>query len=195
MKRFQDLKGAIILILMLLMIVGYFYYLSNREVPNKNNSEESTEKSSAVAEVLLRDLDRNYPSTPKEVIKYFADLTQVLHNEEYSDEEYEALADKIKQLYDTELVENKEYEQYLTDLEAEIALFHQNQWVISSYSTSSSTDVERFSEDGHDFARLYCTFTIRQGSSGYPKSEEVFLLRKDDDGHWKIYGWKLVGDK
>ena len=24
--------------------------------------------------------------------------------------------------------------------------------------------------------------------------EEVFVLRKDEDGHWKIFGWQPVSD-
>lgn len=89
------------------------------------------------------------------------------------------------------MVANKEQSEYFQDLKDEIATFHTNKWTISTYWTSSSTDVERFTEAGYEFARLYCTFTIRQnGGSG--SSNEVFLLRRDENEHWKIYGWQLV---
>ena len=192
MKRFRGTKGIIILVMMMVLVIGYFYYLSNRTISSDNKTATvSTEKDSPVATVLLRDLDINYPSTPKEVVKYYAELTKVLYNEEYTDEEFQALAVKIQQLYDPELVANKEQSEYLQDLKDEIAAFHTNKWTISTYWTSSSTDVERFTEDGYEFARLYCTFTIRQ-SGGSGSSNEVFLLRKDENEHWKIYGWKLV---
>ncbi len=192
MKRFRGTKGIVILVLMMVLVIGYFYYLSNRTISSdKKVPEAGTEKNSPVATVLLRDLEINYPSTPKEVVKYYAELTKVLYNEEYTDEEFQALAEKIQQLYDPELVANKEQSEYFQDLKDEIATFHTNKWTISTYWTSSSTDVERFTEAGYEFARLYCTFTIRQnGGSG--SSNEVFLLRRDENEHWKIYGWQLV---
>lgn len=177
---------------MMVLVIGYFYHLSNRTVSSDNKTATvNTEKISPVATVLLRNLDINYPATPKEVVKYYAELTKVLYNEEYTDEEFQALAVKIQQLYDPELVANKEQSEYLQDLKDEIEAFHTNKWTISTYWTSSSTDVERFTEDGYEFARLYCTFTIRQ-SGGSGSSNEVFLLRKDENEHWKIYGWKQV---
>ncbi len=192
MKRFRGTKGIIILVMMMVLVIGYFYYLSNRTVSSDNKTATvNTEKISPVATVLLRNLDINYPATPKEVVKYYAELTKVLYNEEYTDEEFQALAVKIQQLYDPELVANKEQSEYLQDLKDEIEAFHTNKWTISTYWTSSSTDVERFTEDGYEFARLYCTFTIRQ-SGGSGSSNEVFLLRKDENEHWKIYGWKQV---
>lgn len=192
MKRFRGTKGIIILVMMMVLVIGYFYYLSNKTVSSDNKTATvNTEKISPVATVLLRNLDINYPATPKEVVKYYAELTKVLYNEEYTDEEFQALAVKIQQLYDPELVANKEQSEYLQDLKDEIEAFHTNKWTISTYWTSSSTDVERFTEDGYEFARLYCTFTIRQ-SGGSGSSNEVFLLRKDENEHWKIYGWKQV---
>ena len=192
MKRFRGTKGIVILVIMMVLIVGYFVYLTNR---NSSLGGESTPtastKENPVTTVLLRDLDTNYPATPKEVVKYYAELTKVLYNESYTDEEFLALALKIQQLYDQDLIDNKEQDQYLQDLKDEIEVFHTNKWTISTFWTSASTDVERFTDDGFEFARLYCTFTIRQnGSSG--ASNEVFLLRKDQDSHWKIYGWQLV---
>lgn len=192
MKRFRGTKGIIILVMMMVLVIGYFYYLSNRTVSSDNKTATvNTEKISPVATVLLRNLDINYPATPKEVVKYYAELTKVLYNEEYTDEEFQALAVKIQQLYDPELVANKEQSEYLQDLKDEIEAFHTNKWTISTYWTSSSTDVERFTEDGYEFARLYCTFTIQQ-SGGNGSSNEVFLLRKDEKEHWKIYGWKQM---
>lgn len=192
MKRFRGTKGIIILVMMMVLVIGYFYYLSNRTVSSDNKTATvNTEKISPVATVLLRNLDINYPATPKEVVKYYAELTKVLYNEEYTDEEFQALAVKIQQLYDPELVANKEQSEYLQDLKDEIEAFHTNKWTISTYWTSSSTDVERFTEDGYEFARLYCTFTIQQ-SGGNGSSNEVFLLRKDENEHWKIYGWKQM---
>lgn len=186
-KKFQNPRVMVTMVLMLLLCVGFFYYISNRE--NAESEREETKTSSAVSTVLLRDLEHNYPATPKEVMKYYADLNQVLYSENYTDIEFYSLVTKMELLFDEELIENQEQNAFQDKLKEEIATFHKNKWVISSYTTSVSTDVERFWEDGFEFARLYCTFHIRQGG-GYGDIDEVFLLRRDEKDHWRIYGWR-----
>lgn len=189
MKRFQGTKGAIIIVLLLLLIIGYYYYLSNR-TDTENTQAEATVTISPVQEVLLRDLEINYPATPKEVIKYYGQLNQVLYSEKYTDEEFAQLADYLYQLYDPELALNNEKTEYVENLKAEITSFHTNDWAITGYSTSASTDVDYFENDEGEFARLYCYFTLREVNQ-VSGSTEKFLLRKDEKGHWRIYGWEL----
>ena len=45
--------------------------------------------------------------------------------------------------------------------------------------------METFSEDGYEWARLYCDFSLRQGTQ-LTSSNEVFILRKDDEGLWEF---------
>ena len=189
-RVFRNGRSTILIVLMIMLLIGYFYHISNRDT-SQTQPDQSETKVSAVSSVLLRNLERNYPSTPKEVVRYYAQLNQVLYSEEYSETEFAALAAKMRLLFDDELVANQPEEEYRKGLKEEIADFHKNGWVISSFSTSASTDVERFSQDGFEFARLYGTFNIRQGGS-YGSTQEVFLLRKASDGHWKIYGWQLA---
>lgn len=188
MKKAQGAKGLIIVIVMILLVVGYYYYLSHRHMEEK---EEVT--ISEAQDLLLRDLERNYPPTPKEVLKYFFDITTCLYNADLSEEEAEALAIKIKQLYDDELVANNPQEEYLEDLYSEIASFKTSSSRILNYSTSSSVDVDYFEEGGRSYARLYGTYYL-QVQKSLKSLEEVFILRKDEDGHWKLYGWQLVED-
>ena len=143
----------IVIVLMLMLMIGYFYHISNRDT-SQTTQAESEKSTSVVASVLLRNLERNYPSTPKEVIKYYAELNQVLYSEEYSEVEFRALASKMRLLFDEELVANQSDEEYQEGLKDEIESFRKNNWVISSFATSASTDVERFSQDGFEFARL-----------------------------------------
>lgn len=192
MKRFKGTKGMICLLILILMLVGYYYYLSNRSI-NKTKQNGDVELS-PVQEVLLRELDKNYPPTPKEVMKYYLEITKCMHNEEITDEELHDLATKIRGLFDDELNANKTEDEYITDLKSEITTFKDNKYTISNYSTSVSTDVDYFTTDNYDFAKLYCTYYIRaQGST--QTLEEVFLLRKDENSHWKIYGWKPVTEQ
>ena len=188
MKKAQGTKGLIIAIVLILLVVGYYYYLSHREV---DKTEEVTV--SEAQELLLRDLDRNYPPTPKEVVKYFFDITTCLYNENLSEEDVEALALKIQELYDADLVIHNPKEEYFVDLKSEIAAFRESNSRILNYSTSSSVDVFYFEEDEGSFARLYGTYYL-QVQKSLKSLEEVFVLRKDNDGHWKIFGWQPISD-
>lgn len=187
MKRFRGARGGFFLLLAIICVLMAYYLLQLKIEKSKPEQIEMT----AVQNVLSRDLERNYPQTPKEVIKYYCEITKCFYNEEYTDEELVKLAMKAKEIYDDELVANKDDESYLMDLRSEISYFKEKKYVISSYATSSSTDVDYFKEDGCDFARLYCTLFIRSGTMIQP-SEEVFVLRMDEKGHWRIYGWDLV---
>ncbi len=165
------------------------YYMINVKI--EKSKPEDYVQMTKVQEVLSRNLESNYPQTPKEVMKYYSELTKCFYDETYTDEEFQALAMKAMEMYDYELAGNKTEEQYLTDLKSEIRIFKEKNYAISSYSTSSSTDVYYFEEDGYQFARLYCTYNVRMGTVIQPV-EEIFLLRMDLEGHWKIYGWDLA---
>lgn len=185
-------KVMIIVVILAAIVLGYFFYLGHR---GKQQQAEQTVVATVVKSVLMRDLEHNYPPTPKEVVKYYAEITECFYNEEYTDDELQQLADKIQLLYDADLVANKTQEQYIKDLKDDIAEMKAKQYTVASYEVSASTDVEYFTQDGYSFARLYCTFYLRQpGSGGRVPSLERFLLRQDEDGHWKIFGWELVED-
>ena len=190
MKGAKTVKIVIVVIVLAALILGYYYYLSH-----KSGKEQTAESVQVTAEqsVLMKDLERNYPPTPKEVLKYYCQITRCFYNEEYSEEELHQLAAKIQELYDEELIANKTQEDYLNDLKTEIAQMKQDQYTIASYDISASTDVEYFAENGRSCARMYCTFNLKKaGSTGTVASMEQFVLREDEDGHWKILGWELA---
>ena len=187
--KFDGTKGFIIAFVLVLLIIGYYFYLSNREVEPKEEDVKITE----VQELLLRDLGRNYPPTPKEVVKYYFQITKCLYNEELSEEDIEALALKLAEMFDDELAANQVQEEYFENLKNEIMAF-KNGNMILNYSTSTSTDVDYYNEDGREWARLYGTFYLSVNKK-MSSLEEVFVLRKDDDGHWKLYGWETVSEE
>lgn len=185
MKRYKTPRGIFFMLLAVCCVL-LAYYLMN--VKAEKSKPDDYAKLTKVQEVLSRDLNTNYPQTPKEVLKYYSELTKCFYNESYTDKELYELAMKAMELYDHDLAGNKTEEDYLKDLKSEIRVFKEKGYSISSYNTSSSTDVYYFQEDGFEFARLYCTYNVRMGTVIQP-IEEIFLLRMNLEGHWKIYGW------
>lgn len=181
------IKASILIVVMMALIIGYYYYLSNR---NKEQQED-VKKLTAAQELIARDLTRNYPPTVREVIRFYSEITKCFYNEEYDNEELELLAAQARMLYDDELNANNEWGAYIIGLKEDIGYFEENSIRITSYSVPASTDVDYFEDSGYEFARFYCTYYLTSGS-GKQTVEEVYLLRKDEAGHWRIYGWDLA---
>lgn len=189
MNRFKGTKGTIILVILACLIVGYYFYLSNNSGKRNEEPADGVEVMTMSQKALSRNLDSNYPPSPREVVKYFSEITQCFYNEEHTDEELKDLALKIREIYDDELVANQTEEEYLDLLNRDIEEYRSNGRSISGYSPSSSMDVDFFSENGYDWARLYCIYDVKQDSLIY-KTTLCFILRKDENSHYKIYGWE-----
>lgn len=185
-KRQNPIKTMVMVVIMALLVLAYFYVINNRMQPR----EEKNTTISPVKELLVMDLSTNYPATPKEVVKLYLEISRCFYSEEYTDEELVELARMSRTLFDQELVDNQSEDNYLRALRGEIATFKQSNRAISSYSTSAAADVEYYDFAEYKWAQLVAMLSIRTGTSIEP-SKERFLLRKDDTGHWKIYGWVL----
>ena len=179
-------QTAIIVMVLIVAVVGYYCYLVNR---SNRSAQENTP--TTVENVLLRDLENNYPPTPKEVIRYYNDIVKCFYNEGCSQEELQELARKARGLYDQELLDHNEWDTYIFNLEAEIQDFKNNNRKISNISLAASTDVDEFTQDGFRFAKIRCGYNILQGRKS-SSTVQVYLLRRDGYGHWKIYGWDLA---
>ncbi len=188
MKRRNPARILIVFVVLAIGVVGLFFYISNR---TRVVAEGKQQQMTAVQEILSRNLDTNYPPTPKEVLKFYSQITQAFYGEEYTDEELERLATMSRRLFDDELVANQTDAQYMAALKLDIASWKEDKKVISSYSVSSSTDVQEYSYDGREWAQLYCIYSVRMGTNVAPVQEH-FIMRKDEKGHWKILGWELV---
>lgn len=189
-KKKNILAGIIVILMTAVFILGFFVVI------NKKNGEKIPEATvvNPVDQVLLRDLERNYPPTPKEVLRYYSDITTCFYRDDLTEEQLKKLALKAREIYDDELCADKTEDEYLEDLKKDILSFQAAELVVSGYSLSASTDVEFFSADGFEFARLYANYRLRQGTE-YAYVNELFLLRKDANGHWKIYGWDVVEEE
>lgn len=179
-------RTTVIVVLLVLAVVGYYAYISNR---NRESGKEP--EMTLVQATLSRDLSKDYPPTPKEVIKYYNQILKCLYNEESTDEEIEALGLKARELYDAELLSVNELESYQMRLKAEVYDYRDNQRRITGANVASSTSVDFFEEDNFEFAKIMCGYNFLQGNKNY-SSGQMYLLRKDENKQWKIYGWEDV---
>lgn len=177
-------KLVITFICLLTLLLAYYAYLSNKD---RNTKEEAS--MTPVQEALNRDMKNDYPATPKEVLKYYNVLLKCFYNEDSTEEQIDALGQRARELYDEELLEANELGTYLIRLHTEVADYKDKNRRIASAAVSASTNVDFFEEDGFEFARIMCVYNIMEGDTSNP-TRIMYLLRKDEDRHWKIYGWE-----
>lgn len=179
-------RTAIIIVIFIIGVVAYYGYLSN-----KSKVRQQEAGMTVVQETLSRDLSKDYPPTPKEVVKYYNEIVKCLYNEECSEDDIEELGLQARELYDQELLDHNELGTNLKNLKTDVEESRKNKQRINNISLASSANVDFFTEDGYEFARILCTYSIADG--GVSKvSSHVFLLRQDSEKKWKIYGWDLA---
>ena len=179
-------KGKIVLalVVILLIFLAVFYFQIN-----KNNSRKEELVLTDTQSAIQRDLSVNYPQTPKAVVRYYAELSKCMYNPDNSDKEIEQLAIQSRILLDEKLVAQQTDAQYIAALRSTISGFIQDKRKIISYTTSSSSEVEYATTELGETASLYCNYTMQKDSLNYIDTEQ-FLLRKNEEGRWKIVGWQ-----
>lgn len=174
---------TIILILIAAGLVGTYAFLVSVV-----RDEAADAVMTPVQAALSRDLSKDYPSTVKEVVKYYTEIEKCLFNEDCTEEELEQLGMQARGLYDAELLSNNEAAGYLVRLKAEVKAFQEKGRRYAAISVAGSTSVDTFSQDGYEFARIHCGYTVTEKGQNYTEGR-VYLLRRDEQRRWKIYGW------
>ena len=169
------------------IIVGYYYYLSNH---GKKDVENSTEISK-VDEALSRDLAKDYPPTPREVVKFYYKLLQCFYNEDCSKSEIAELGGQARLLMDDALLANNPKEQYLTLLENDIQDSKDKGKTISDTTVANSSDIKYQKVKGEECAYVTASYFVKEGNS-YTRTYEEYVLRKDTNKQWKILGYQLT---
>ena len=71
------------------------------------------------------------------------------------------------------------------NLKEDISEYHDKSKTIASSAVDSSNDVEYKEVDGDDCAYVKASYFIKEGNA-YSRTYQMYVLRKDADGNWKI---------
>ena len=190
----SPVKTIIIMVLIVGGLIAAFIFVSSKDRSGKAAEKieaQASQEMTAVQKLIAEAPYRDYPATPVQVVKYYNEFTAAFYNEKYSDEELMSIARLSRGLFDEELKATQSDVDYLVALKSDIDTFKAGNITVYNSVVSSSTDVDYFTHKGFECARLYCTYTLKSGTV-YQASKEVYILRKDADGHWKIFGFDIV---
>ncbi len=176
----KNKKGILIAIICIVVIVGGYLFFVNREQTGSEDVELTE-----VQRVITKDLAANYPATPREVLKAYNEIITCYYNEECTEEELSALADRALLLMDEELAANNPKAEYLVNVKAEIATYDALGKTIVSTNLDSSNEVEYRTVDERECAYIDVSYFIKS-DEGYTRSYMTYVLRKDENSNWKI---------
>ncbi|MBR1622913.1 MAG: hypothetical protein IJ675_03265, partial [Pseudobutyrivibrio sp.] len=133
------LRIGIAVICMVSLVVGYYAYLSRR---NESTSADDTVELSEVQAIISKDFNKDYPATPRAVVKWYNRIITAYYNEEFTQGELEQMADKARMLMDDELLQYNPRDTYLASLTLEIEDYHNRSRTIVSSTVSDSNEVQ-----------------------------------------------------
>lgn len=170
-------------IVAILIVSLYAYWITNHDPSDTQTTLSETEI------LLQKDLEKDYPETPREVVKYYSRMLKMLYSE-LEDSETEALAYKIRELYDQELIQNTFEDEYITNLYTEIASWKEEGRRIANFILINEELETKKNIDGREYADVYVSYTFQE--KGKFSQTLRFLLRLNEEDQWKILGWTYV---
>ncbi len=180
MKK-KNIRIIIFAAVCIVLLVGAFWRLNQSREASVEDTVELTE----VQKVITKDLDKNYPETPREVVKLYNRIIACFYGEEHTEDELYSLGNQARKLFDAELLENNPEDAYFDALKADIAEYKEKSRTIASTSVCDSNDVKFQKIDGDECAYVTASYFINENKK-YSRTYQTYVLRKDEEGKWKI---------
>lgn len=173
-----------------LIALGSYFYVTNKA----DNSQEVTTTSEK--DILLNyDMAGNYPKTVREAVKMHCRYLKYIYNEglakDFTEDDLFVMNQKMRQLYDDELLEINQADQQLKALNKEMEVYKAKKQKIVSYTLAEASQIEYNTDNGKEYAKMRVTLAMRIDGSSFSADEE-YILRKDAEGKWKILGWQAI---
>lgn len=183
----KTITAFLIMAVVAVVVVFGFKKLSRYAYTREPEVTDTTE----LGKLLNKDLENQYPATPREVMKFYNRVNSLLYNsEEISDTQFEELLKQMRMLFDQELLSENSFEDQLKAFQKDVNDYQDNKKRIVSYSLPENSAVTYYETDGRQMASLEVGYMLKEKDS-YSKMTEEFILRQDEDKNWKILGWML----
>lgn len=181
------IRVAVVSLICAALVVGYFIYLNK-----KNAKTEEPDKTLTEAEIIeTTDFDKNYPESPRAVVKWYNRIAVVLYNDDLGDVSVKTIGSKERDLFDEDLLKLNPERDFYKNIEQEISDNEKRGRSIISTEVNDSADVAYKTVNGYECAYVYSYYFGKEGNN-FTRTYQKFCLRKDKDGRWKILTWEKV---
>lgn len=180
----KNLKYVIIAVACICLICTGFYFFSKG---NAATEEDLTE----VEKLITRNLEENYPKTPREVVKFYNRIIGCYYGEEVEGSQLEKLVDQTLLLLDEDLLLVNSRDEYYASVVSDIEKYKSEKKTVVSSDVCDSNDV-KYVDDVKDgstevdkIAYVNASYFVNTNGN-FAYTYQQFVLRQDDDGRWKI---------
>ena len=189
----KNVKYIIIAVACICLIcAGFFFYSQDNKEDEKNLTE--------IEKVIVKDLDSNYPKTPREVVKFYNRIVKCYYGDNPTEEQLNDLVDQMMCIMDDDLLLVNPRDAYYNSVVSDIAQYKEANKQLVSTDVCDSNDVKYITDtkDGEtekdELAYVDATYFVNEdGQFGY--SYQQFVLRQDENGRWKILTfYKIEGE-
>lgn len=180
-------KIIVIILACILLICGVFFVFMQED-------EQSETELTEIQKIITKDLENDYPKTPREVIKLYNRIVKCYYGTELENKELKDLCLQMRKLLDEELLllEANSEENYYNSVLTEVAYYKQNEMYIVEANVCASNEVKFITdkEKNQNLAEVAVSYFIKTGKKDFLKTYQDFVLREDEDGKWKILHWQ-----
>lgn len=182
-KKQTTVKGTIIAVVLVVLVLGYFNYLSNRSSATRSEAQKTE-----IEELSEYDMAAGYPKTPRDVAKLHNRYFKAFYAQELSDEELDAMNQKLRMLYCRDLLIANPEANSLEKLKTDIENVKEQGYTYKLCELPEASQVEYFTDDGREMAKLEVCITIDTGDNMAYYYRQYLMIKEEDK--WKIYGWE-----
>ncbi len=185
-KKNGPLGTIIFMVLFAAVVIGIYFAITRGK--NTDTKEIPAETSEADA-LIKKDLDWEYPATPREVLKLYCRITKCLYNDDLTDEQIKKLVSQVRNLYSFDLLENNAEDEQIAFIKGDRVEYKKDKKTIFSFAIDSASNIEYIDTKAGKTALIKMYFTLKAGAN-MDRSFEEFSLIQQDDGKWKIAAWR-----
>lgn len=186
--RGKNAKLFTMMVAISLVIVMSYAALTKKEENENSKIDEKT--ATEVAELMDKDLKTEYPASVREVVKLYLRIITCYYNEDLTEDEKIVLADQQRALLDKELLDKNKYSDFMKRLDDEITSYKGSNKTIINYQINSNESVQKWWNNDRECASIIALVNLNGKSLN--QVYEKFILRRDDQGRWKILGWEVA---
>ena len=188
-KKKNGPVGTIVFMILFAAVVIGIYFAITRGKDNKSTKEIPTEVSEADT-LIKKDLDWEYPATPREVLKLYCRITKCLYNDDLTDEQIKKLVSQVRNLYSFDLLENNAEDEQIALIKGDRDEYKKEKKTIFNYAIDSANNIQYIDTNAGKTAVIKMNFTLKAGAN-MDRAFEEFSLIQEDSGRWKIAAWRM----
>lgn len=180
----KNAKYVIIAVACICAICAGFFFFSQE---NKEQEKNLTE----IEKVIVKDLKKNYPKTPREVVKFYNRIVKCYYGDTPTEKQLEDLVDQMLCIMDDDLLLANPRDSYYSSVVNDIAQYKTENKQLVSTDVCDSNDVKYVTDtkDGEnkkdELAYVDASYFMNDDGK-FVYTYQQFVLRQDVDGRWKI---------